>query len=132
MPARGTAGEGLGALLGLDGAGEVGGAHRQLLLAGRGAGTQVALDGGGVVAVAEDDPPTLEELDAYRVQGRAWVVAGEDDVAVGYLLLDVVDGAARCSALCSARPRTRWPAPLEPAVKWAAARDPGFSFGAPV
>ena len=48
----------------------------------------------GMVAVAEDDPPTLEVLDAYRVRGQAWVVTGEDDVAVGYLLLDVVDGAA--------------------------------------
>nr|WP_240895938.1 GNAT family N-acetyltransferase [Kineococcus siccus] len=50
-----------------------------------------------MAAVADDDPPALTDLQTYQAQGRAWVATddeADDDVAVAYLLLDVVDGAA--------------------------------------
>lgn len=82
----------------------------------------------GMVAVAEDDPPTLEVLDAYRVRDRAWVVNDEDDVAVGYLLLDVVDGAAHVEQVsvdpaCARRGLGR--ELLDAAARWAVER--GFT-----
>jgi GNAT superfamily N-acetyltransferase len=48
----------------------------------------------GMTLVAEDDPPSLDELRAYRRDGRAWVRTDGDDRPVGYLLDDVVDGCA--------------------------------------
>jgi GNAT superfamily N-acetyltransferase len=51
----------------------------------------------GMGAVADDDPPSLEVLGTYRTRGRAWVATDDtagEDVAVAYLLVDVVDGAA--------------------------------------
>lgn len=52
----------------------------------------------GMAAIADDDPPTLEHLVQYQTRGRAWVAtadhAGDDAMAVAYLLADVVDGAA--------------------------------------
>ncbi|WP_245650611.1 GNAT family N-acetyltransferase [Nocardia harenae] len=47
----------------------------------------------GMHAVAEDDPPALEVLGEYVGAGRAWVWA-EGGHPVGYLVLDLVDGAA--------------------------------------
>ena len=50
----------------------------------------------GMDLVADDDPFTVDELRTYAGAGHAWVAAvtppGEQ--ADGYLLLDVVDGAA--------------------------------------
>lgn len=37
---------------------------------------------------------TVEELAPYADGGRAFVAAGEDDLPVGYLLVDLLDGAA--------------------------------------
>lgn len=48
----------------------------------------------GMDAVADDDPPSHEELADYQRGGRAWVSVDDQDVPVGYLLLDVVDGHA--------------------------------------
>ena len=48
----------------------------------------------GMAAVADDEPPPLEDLAAYADRGRAWVVTDADDEPIAYLLLDVVDGAA--------------------------------------
>ena len=50
--------------------------------------------GVGMAAIADDDPPTLENLRAYQAAGRAWVASEDDDVPVAYLLVDVVDDAA--------------------------------------
>jgi GNAT superfamily N-acetyltransferase len=50
-----------------------------------------------MAAIADDDPPTVAALQQYQAAGRAWVATDDsagDDVAVGYLLLDVVDEAA--------------------------------------
>ncbi|WP_405604820.1 GNAT family N-acetyltransferase [Streptomyces sp. NBC_01410] len=45
-----------------------------------------------MVAVAEDEPPSLEVLGAYQEDGRAWVWANQDDFPVAYLIADLVDG----------------------------------------
>jgi GNAT superfamily N-acetyltransferase len=48
----------------------------------------------GMDLVAEDEPPSLEILREYAEAGRAWVLAGDDDRPVAYLLADEVDGCA--------------------------------------
>ncbi|WP_409494027.1 GNAT family N-acetyltransferase [Amycolatopsis sp. cmx-11-12] len=45
----------------------------------------------GMAAIADDDPPSLEDLAAYRNAGRAWVL-DEGDGPLAYLLAEVVDG----------------------------------------
>lgn len=45
----------------------------------------------GMTAVANDEPSSLAELATYQEAGRAWVVTGEADHPVAYLLVDVVD-----------------------------------------
>jgi GNAT superfamily N-acetyltransferase len=47
----------------------------------------------GMDAVADDEPPSEEELARYQRAGRAWVAVDADHV-VAYLLLGVVDGTA--------------------------------------
>ncbi|WP_432537982.1 GNAT family N-acetyltransferase [Kineococcus arenarius] len=50
-----------------------------------------------MATIADDDPPTVAALQQYQAGGRAWVATDDsagDDVAVAYLLLDVVDEAA--------------------------------------
>ena len=48
----------------------------------------------GMEPVADDDPGSVEELAPYAETGRALVAVDAGDRPVGYLLLDVVDGAA--------------------------------------
>ena len=48
----------------------------------------------GMTAVADDEPLSIADLADFQDQGRAWVVADNDDEPVAYLLLDVVDGNA--------------------------------------
>lgn len=48
----------------------------------------------GMDTVADDDPGSIEELAPYTERGRALVAVDATDRPVGYLLLDVVDGAA--------------------------------------
>lgn len=45
----------------------------------------------GMAEVADDEPPTVAELAAYQVDGRAWVHVAEDDRPVAYLLVAPVD-----------------------------------------
>ncbi|MFF0199817.1 GNAT family N-acetyltransferase [Streptomyces sp. NPDC005017] len=47
----------------------------------------------GMVAVAEDEPPSLKVLGEYQEGGRAWVWADGDDLPVAYLIADLVDGS---------------------------------------
>lgn len=46
----------------------------------------------GMVAVAEDEPPSLKVLSEYERDGRAWVWAADDDLPVAYLIAELVDG----------------------------------------
>ncbi|WP_235928684.1 GNAT family N-acetyltransferase [Nesterenkonia haasae] len=48
----------------------------------------------GMDSIAEDEPPTLEELAVFQEAERAWVAVDEDDRPTAYLLLDTVDGNA--------------------------------------
>jgi GNAT superfamily N-acetyltransferase len=48
----------------------------------------------GLDHVADDEPASIETLAAYAADGRAWVAGTGDDLPVGYILVDEVDGAA--------------------------------------
>ncbi|MHB1923191.1 MAG: GNAT family N-acetyltransferase [Acidimicrobiales bacterium] len=52
----------------------------------------------GMQAVADEEPPAIEELESYRTAGRLWV-ARSDDQAVGYALADTVDGHGHLAQL---------------------------------
>jgi ribosomal protein S18 acetylase RimI-like enzyme len=47
----------------------------------------------GMTEIAEDEPPSLEELARYHDGGRVWVATDAADAPIGYLLAEVVDGA---------------------------------------
>ncbi|GAB3750898.1 GNAT family N-acetyltransferase [Microlunatus parietis] len=47
----------------------------------------------GMAAVADDEPPTLAELERLRRAGAAWVAAADDGTIVAYLVAEEVDGA---------------------------------------
>jgi len=53
--------------------------------------------------VADDDPGSVEESTPYAEDGRAFVAVDPDDRPIGYLLVDVVDGAAHIEQV-SVRP----------------------------
>lgn len=76
----------------------------------------------GMGAVADDEPPTLEELAGYQRDGRAWVHV-EDGRPVAYLLVALVDGDAHVEQV-SVHPdharRRIGRRLLETAVRWAA------------
>ena len=46
----------------------------------------------GMPEIADDAPPSLDDLAAYQRAGQAWVVADTADVPVAYLIADLVDG----------------------------------------
>ncbi len=67
----------------------------------------------GMAAIADDDPPSLESLEAYRRAGRAWVAVDAADRPVAYLLAETVDGAAHVEQVSvhpdAARRGVGWP-----------------------
>jgi GNAT superfamily N-acetyltransferase len=79
----------------------------------------------GMDLVADDDPGSVEELSRYADDGRALVAVDADDVPVGYLLLDDVDGAAHVEQV-SVHPESARQGIgrllVEAAASWAAAR----------
>ncbi len=46
----------------------------------------------GMDFVADDDPGTVPELDAYVRAGRSWVAVDDDDRPMAYLIADELDG----------------------------------------
>jgi GNAT superfamily N-acetyltransferase len=44
--------------------------------------------------VAGHPPPSIETLERYQQAALAWTAAGPDDQSIGYVLVDLVDGAA--------------------------------------
>ncbi len=48
----------------------------------------------GMHEIAEDEPPPLETLSRYQVDGHAWVAVDATDSPIAYLLVDPVDGNA--------------------------------------
>ncbi|GAA2327727.1 GNAT family N-acetyltransferase [Streptomyces kunmingensis] len=47
----------------------------------------------GMDAVADDEPPALEELERFRRAGHAWVAEGDEGTVIAYLVGLVVDDA---------------------------------------
>ncbi len=48
----------------------------------------------GLDAIADDEPPPAAVFEAYAAAGRAWVAVGPSSGAVGFVIVDMVDGAA--------------------------------------
>ncbi|MFC7340992.1 GNAT family N-acetyltransferase [Saccharopolyspora griseoalba] len=80
----------------------------------------------GMDFVAEDEPPTVEELREFVECGRAWVGVDGENRSVGYLLAGVVDGNAHLEQV-SVRPehmrRGIGRALLERLIAWSRERE---------
>lgn len=76
--------------------------------------------------VADDDPASTEELASYAETGRAFVAADATDRPMGYVILDVIDGAAHIEQVsvhpCHAR-QGIGRALIEQATQWARRQD---------
>lgn len=48
----------------------------------------------GMVEVAEHPPPAVEVFEKFQRDGRAWVLADTGDRAIGFVLVELIDGAA--------------------------------------
>ena len=75
---------------------------------------------------AGHDPGSVEELTPYADGGRAFVSVDADDRPVGYLLVDLVDGAAHIEQVSVHPDHARkglGRALIEHAASWARARD---------
>ena len=57
--------------------------------------------------MADDEPPPVEVLLSYTESGRAWVAVDSDDVPVGYVVVNVVDGAAHIEQVSVATAQQR-------------------------
>jgi hypothetical protein len=44
--------------------------------------------------VADDEPASAQVLAGYAAAGRGWVAVDDSDQPVGYVVVDVMDGAA--------------------------------------
>jgi GNAT superfamily N-acetyltransferase len=78
----------------------------------------------GMTAIAEDEPPSLDELRVYQRDGRAWVW-DDGDGPVAYLIADRVDGNVHIEQVSvhpDAAGRRIGRALIEHLARWAAAR----------
>ena len=57
----------------------------------------------GLPEVADDEPPSVEQLARYARAGRSLVAVDDTDAPIGYVLVDVVDGNAHAEQV-SVRP----------------------------
>jgi GNAT superfamily N-acetyltransferase len=48
----------------------------------------------GMPEIAGDAPPDRMRLSTYQAEGRAWVLVDDADTPIGFVLVDLVDGAA--------------------------------------
>ena len=79
----------------------------------------------GLSAVAESPPLPAESLSGYRQAGRAWVAVDDHDEPVGFVVADVIDGAAHIEQISvhPAHARQRIGAMLlDHVAGWAASR----------
>ncbi|MFC4605109.1 GNAT family N-acetyltransferase [Rhodococcus kronopolitis] len=79
----------------------------------------------GMDAVADDAPPTVEELAAYQVDGRAWVATDPAGRPVGYALALELDGGAHLEQVTvhpAAAGRRIGAALIDAVDRWAAGR----------
>jgi GNAT superfamily N-acetyltransferase len=58
----------------------------------------------GMEEIADDEPPSLDDLREYADRGHAWVLADAADAPIGFTLVDVVDGCAHIEQV-SVHPR---------------------------
>jgi ribosomal protein S18 acetylase RimI-like enzyme len=82
----------------------------------------------GMREIADDEPPSLEELARYQRDGRAWVAEDDAGRAVAYLIADLVDGdvhVEQVSVHPAAARRGIGRALLDHAAGYAAARGAG-------
>ncbi|MFB6724722.1 GNAT family N-acetyltransferase [Kribbella sp. NPDC056345] len=79
----------------------------------------------GMNDIAEHPPPPLETFEHARQAGRLWVITGADDRPVGFVLVEIVDGAAHIEQV-SVHPeqqgRGLGRALIDHVVSWAAAQ----------
>ena len=79
-----------------------------------------------MVDVAEAEPMATAILAAYAQAGRSWVAVDDRDRAVGYVVVDVIDGSAHVEQI-SVDPDHQGQglarALLDEVERWAAARD---------
>jgi hypothetical protein len=57
----------------------------------------------GVAAIADDEPPQVDDLARYRARGHAWGAVDEDDRTVAYLIAEPVEGNWHRSRVGAAR-----------------------------
>jgi GNAT superfamily N-acetyltransferase len=48
----------------------------------------------GLEAIADDEPPPTTVFEAYAAAGRAWVAVAARSGLIGFVIVDMVDGAA--------------------------------------
>ncbi len=80
----------------------------------------------GLAEVAALPPHPLDELEAYRLQGRSWVAVADDDRPVAFLLAGLVDGHAHVfevSVLPSHSRRAFGRSLIDHLAAWASAHD---------
>jgi GNAT superfamily N-acetyltransferase len=61
----------------------------------------------GMAEVADDEPLSLDGLEAYRSGGRAWVAVDDDGVPIGYVIAEVLDGNAHIEQVSVRRASSR-------------------------
>ncbi len=72
--------------------------------------------------MADDEPAPTEVLSRYAEDGRVWVAVEADDIPIGYILVDEVDGAAhieQVSVLPDHQGRGVGRALIAMAIQWA-------------
>lgn len=80
----------------------------------------------GMPEIADDDPGSVDQLAEYASNGRSWVAVDETGAALGYVLVDLVDGNThieQLSVLPSAQGTGIGRALLDHVATWARARD---------
>jgi len=80
----------------------------------------------GMTDVAEHPPPTLQVLEHFQSDGRAWVSVDADDRPVGFVLVELIDGAAHIEQVSVDPAHARkglGRALIDHVAGWAAARD---------
>jgi GNAT superfamily N-acetyltransferase len=78
----------------------------------------------GLDRVADDEPASMEVLQGYAQDGRAWVADNDANDVVGYILADEIDGGGHVEQVSVApdyQGRSVGRALIDQAVRWAIA-----------
>ncbi|TDO33511.1 acetyltransferase (GNAT) family protein [Kribbella sp. VKM Ac-2527] len=86
----------------------------------------------GMTTVAEHPPPALQVLEHFQQDGRAWVSVDAEDRPIGFVLVELIDGAAHIEQVSVHPAHARkglGRALIDHVDGWAAARDlPGLTL----